>query len=281
MGDALALFAAFAWAVNTVAMRPLAGRLLFRASFARMALGTLVAVACAWVAGSIPGALAASWSAWGWLFASVLGSLIVGDSVFYMASARIGVSRALPIASSFPLFSAAGAAVFLDESISPTLAAGGVLVVAGVALIAADRPTRGHWDWVGIAMSLFAALCWATIGLTLKPALEHVDEVGATMLRFAMATAAFAIVLACRRQSPAMPLDKLALAAVGGLVTSASAFAFIASIALVGVARSVILSAVTPVFSALLARWFLDERIGRRAVYGIGVTAAGSMLLAL
>src|SRR5258708_17012247 len=80
--------------------------------------------------------------AWLWLLASPLCSMVVGDSLYFMAAARIGVARALPIASSFPLLTTVGAVVLLGETPTVALIAGSLLVVIAVALIGGMHARR-------------------------------------------------------------------------------------------------------------------------------------------
>ena len=106
-------------------------------------------------------------SAMGSLFSSVLIGLAVGDSLNIRAMHAIGVSRAMPISSTYPIITALLAVVFLGEEMSLRLGLGIVLVVAGVYLVAFPRSPRGVVrppedvapvsTRVGIAMALGAS----------------------------------------------------------------------------------------------------------------------------
>src|SRR5205085_7149708 len=110
-------------------------------------------------------------SALGSLLSSVVIGLAVGDSLNIRAMHAIGVARAMPISSTYPLVTAVLAVLFLGEPMTLRLALGILVVVGGVALVAFPRgvrpvarpaedvqPTSAR---VGIAMSLVAAVCWA------------------------------------------------------------------------------------------------------------------------
>src|SRR5262249_24610373 len=135
--------------------------------------------------GALEQVAAAELSTWLWLVGSIVTSLVGGDSLYFVASARIEVARALPIASAFPLFSTAGAALLLHEPVTLPVAAGTALGVAGVGLIASDaRSTSSRRDVLGVVLAILAALCWAATGLTLAPALERLDPPAANLIRF-------------------------------------------------------------------------------------------------
>src|SRR3954466_14554494 len=97
-------------------MRPIAGQALWRSSVLRMVLCTLLLAAYAWPSGALLRALAAPPIAWLWLLGSTLCSMVIGDSLYFLAAARIGVARALPIASAFPLLTTLGAVLLLNEA---------------------------------------------------------------------------------------------------------------------------------------------------------------------
>src|SRR5262249_35491477 len=151
--ELLAIGSAIAWALTSVAMRPVAGRALWRSSVLRTLLCALVLAVYAvptGIAGSLqrvePRALA-------FLLGSTLCSIVIGDSLYFLAAARIGVARALPIASSFPLLTTIGAVTLLGESLTPALLAGSALVVMGVALVGGERaPSSGRNDPLGLAL---------------------------------------------------------------------------------------------------------------------------------
>src|SRR5207248_10487685 len=120
---------------------------LWRSSVLRSFLCAVVLVGyCAW-SGLIPSIFDADPRALLYLVGSTLSSIVIGDSLYFLAAARIGVARALPIASSFPLITTIGAVTLLGETLTPALLAGSILVVVGVALISGERASsagRSH-----------------------------------------------------------------------------------------------------------------------------------------
>src|ERR1700730_5087618 len=113
-------------------MRPIAQRALWRSSVVRMVLCAALLGAYAWPSGALSAAAAAPPLAWALLIGSTLCSMVVGDSLYFLAAARIGVARALPIASAFPLLTTLGAVFLLAEAATVPLILGSAMVVVAV-----------------------------------------------------------------------------------------------------------------------------------------------------
>jgi DME family drug/metabolite transporter len=280
MGELAALGSALAWALTSVAMRPIAGRALWRSSVLRIAACVPLLAAYAWPSGALARAMEAPPLAWMWLLGSTASSMVVGDSLYFLAAARIGVSRALPIASTFPLLTTIGAVLLLGEPPSLALLVGTTLVVLAVGLIGGERVSDGRrLDATGLVLSGLAACLWAASGLFLGQALRLLDPLAANLIRFPLAALLFGgYVVAVRPAEHLTPrLVWLSLAAAVGTLTSA--LLFLTGIAGAGVARGVALNATSPVFSAALAGLLLHERITRRTALGIVSSVAGTILL--
>jgi drug/metabolite transporter (DMT)-like permease len=245
-----------------------------------MLVCAVLLAAYAWPTGALARAIAAPPIAWLWLLGSTTCSMIVGDSLYFLAAARIGVARALPIASAFPLITTVGAVVVLGEALTAPLLIGTALVVLAVALIGGERaPSGGRVDALGLLLAGLAACLWAGSGLFLGPAMKLLDPIAANMIRFPMAMVVFTLYLAVMRPAEHLTgrLVWLSLAAAVG--TLASAMMFLGGITGAGVARGVALNAISPVFSALLAAMLLRERVSRRTAVGIASSVVGTVLL--
>jgi drug/metabolite transporter, DME family len=278
----LAIGSAVAWALTSVAMRPIAGRALWRSSVLRSLLCALALAAYAVPSGLVTTLLNAEPQAFVWLLGSTLSSIVIGDSLYFLSAARIGVARALPIASSFPLLTTIGAVTLLGELLTPGLLLGSALVVAGVALVGGERArASGRSDPLGLLLAGLAACLWASSGLFLGPALRLLDPVAANLVRFPIATLFFAGYVAVARPTEELNgrIAWLTVAAAAG--TLGSAMMFLGGITAAGVARGVALNATAPIFSAILAVVLLKERLSRRAAAGIICSVLGTVLLVI
>src|SRR5581483_6111733 len=101
-----------------------------------------------------------------------------GDSLYFLAVARIGVARAMPVSMSFPLITTILAVALLGERVSAGLVAGLVLIPFGLYLV--TLPARGRVVfpkseprtlWVGLGLALIAATLWAISSVIVRPAL--------------------------------------------------------------------------------------------------------------
>src|SRR5258706_5175932 len=68
----------------------------------------------------------------GWLLLSVVSSYALADSLFFTASRRVGVTTALSIASTYPLWAALWGTLVESEPFGPQRALGTLLAVSGV-----------------------------------------------------------------------------------------------------------------------------------------------------
>jgi drug/metabolite transporter (DMT)-like permease len=280
LGEVLAIGSALAWALTSVAMRPIAQRALWRSSVLRMLLCAAVLGAYAWPSGALAKAASAPPLAWLLLIGSTLCSMVVGDSLYFMAAARIGVARALPIASAFPLLSTLGAVLFLAEAATAPLIVGSALVVVAVILIGGERaPGGGRRDPLGLLLAGMAACLWAGSGLFIGPALHLIDPIAANMFRFPLAAVIFMVYVAGARPAEHLTRRLVWLSVLAAMGTLASAVMFLGGIAGAGVARGVALNATSPVFSAVLAALLLRERVSRRAALGVACSVIGTTLL--
>jgi len=280
LGELLAIGSAIAWAFTTIAMRPIAGQALWRSSVLRMLVCAAVLGAYAWPTGTLARIADAPPIAWLWVLASTLCSMVVGDSLYFMAAARIGVARALPIASSFPLLTTVGAVLTLGERPTAALIVGSLLVVLAVALIGGERVRGGgRLDLVGLLLVGLAACLWASSGLLLGQGLRLLDPVATNMIRFPVAAILFTVYVAAVRPAELLTRRLVWLSLAAAVGTLASASLFLAGIEAAGVARGVALNALSPVFSAVLAAALLRERVSRRTAIGIASSVLGTVLL--
>ncbi|MBA3506244.1 MAG: DMT family transporter [Betaproteobacteria bacterium] len=78
--------------------------------------------------------------------ALALGSTAVAYLIYFKLIADIGPSRALTVTFLIPLFGVAWGVIFLGEAVTPEMAGGGALIVAGTALALRAHPTRSAAD---------------------------------------------------------------------------------------------------------------------------------------
>jgi drug/metabolite transporter (DMT)-like permease len=135
VGDLLSLGAGLAWAVYSVAGKPLLAR---HRAVDVTALSTIVG-AIPLLALGMPGLAAVDWGALGprmWLLLVYLSAITlgVGSLLWFWALARAATARVVVFTYLTPVVAAALSVSLGDEALTATLVAGAVTVVGGVAL---------------------------------------------------------------------------------------------------------------------------------------------------
>ena len=267
---ALALVSAALFGAMTVAIRVgLRGLGDARgAALATVVVATAVALAAAAVRHDVLGV-------WPFLLA---GLLAPGASqiLFTLGVREIGASRTSVAAGAAPLVAVAIAIVFLDEPVQTPLLLGALAIVAGGALLAAERDRPGHLRARGLLFAAGAAVLFATRDNVVRALHAHAapeTAAAATLVAGSLLAAAFT-----RRSPTRAELKRLAPAGVlfglsyvclfeaywRGRVTVVSPL--VATESLWGVA-----------LAALLIRH--TEGVGRKLAVGALLVVAGSALI--
>jgi DME family drug/metabolite transporter len=228
--------------------------------------------------------------AWLFLGLSMLTGLGLGDSLYFEALKRIGVTRAMPISMAYPVLASIGAVVLLHEPMGPLGAVGIALTLAGVYLVAvrpaalrASSVSSGSGSyWSGVALAATAAVSWSCSTLALGPALQLVDPSTAAAIRTPLASAL--LFAAAGRAGVLGQVARLRgwslLAVVGtGLMSVASTGLFVVSVSLAGAGRAAVLTATSPLFAVPLSVLLLGEPGSWRIVAGTLASVLGVVLL--
>lgn len=136
LGDLFGLIAALAFAVYSLAARPLTFRYGATVTTGWSVLIGLAAIS-PW---GIPAAIAESWGrltlpVWGALFYAAAISMLVGYTLWSWAIARAGVTRTVPYLFLIPVITGVVSATVLGETFSPGKLAGALMVLIGTTLV--------------------------------------------------------------------------------------------------------------------------------------------------
>ena len=105
MGIAFSLAQAFCWAAASIALRPLSDRLdVFVVNGIRAGLALLVIIPLIWLTNGFADYRLLSYARLTYLLGSVIVGGVVADAPYILSVRFLGVSRAFPITSSYPLF---------------------------------------------------------------------------------------------------------------------------------------------------------------------------------
>jgi drug/metabolite transporter (DMT)-like permease len=287
VGALCALGSALSWSVTSLMVRSLApGIGTFTVNAARTALTAALVVAWALAAGGLPVLLTLSAGNLALLVVSIVLAILVGDTIFFDSTQRLGLGRAMTISMSYPLVAAALAAVLIGERLTPAIVAGGLVTLAGLALIVLTRVEVGGEPrpWLGLVEAVVAAVTWGVSAVALRIPLDAVDVLTAQALRLPVGAVLLWATPWALRGAPALvrggwPLWGRLVALAG--LTAVSSVMYGAAIKHAGVAVATVLSSTAPLFAVPLGMIFLGERLPVRAVVGAVVTVAGIVVLRL
>ena len=103
------------------------------------------------------------------LIISILLGGAFGDAIYLSSQERIGVSRAFPIANTYPIITYMVALLMLDEVLRITTITGIILAIIGVVLVSRElEPEESEeetlpYDWRGLALAFISSI------MTLEP----------------------------------------------------------------------------------------------------------------
>jgi drug/metabolite transporter (DMT)-like permease len=144
----------------------------------------------------------------GWLLVSVLCSYGFADNLFFAASRRLGVSTALSIASTYPLWAALVGVVVSHERFGPLRAVGTLACVGGVIALVRLSPTardeagRPHRDALGVTLAFLTSILWAGNSVSIKHGAAGLSVWQANAIRYGMALVILSMQVAWSRNAP-------------------------------------------------------------------------------
>jgi len=226
---------------------------------------------------------------WAYLAGSTLIGLVVGDSIYFQSMKLIGLSRAMPLSTTYPFFTMLLSLLFLDERFGWTVIGGAVLIAGGGYLLALHRGKERlvesqavrRINSTGVVLALCAALCWSISTVLLRVGLEKADTTLANVVRLSvLMVALFAMTLKLGKieRIKAYGARSLGIVFLAGIVgTGLGTFTFLTAVQRAGAARTSILTATTPLFGVPFSL-LLKERPSSRTLVGTSLTMVGVWL---
>jgi drug/metabolite transporter (DMT)-like permease len=222
----------------------------------------------------------------GWLLLSIVCSYALGDSLFLTASRRIGITTALSIASTYPLWAALWGTAVDGEPFGLGRAAGTLLAVGGVVwlvrLAAGVSSTDNSRDAAGLALAGVASVMWAANSIGVKRGAVGLDAVDVNIFRFSAGLLLLwpQLRLGAARALPASPTGGW-LPVFPALIADAvvGSLAYVYGLSHTDLAVGATLSSLAPLISVPFAIAAGEEPFSARRSAAIVVTVAGIVLL--
>lgn len=227
-----------------------------------------------------------------WLTASALCSFVVADSLFLASARRIGVSSALAIGSTYPLWTTLGAAFTGGEHLGVARACGLILCVGGtIAIILlgddsverGDRMTSRSAFMAGIGLAGATSMLWATNAIATREGSTGLSPLTAGWIRASIAMVLLrALVHIAKIGGPTRPssgwLRLLPAICVDGVLGS---ICHTYALSHANLAVGTTLSSLAPLISSPFALWFGVERFSLSKLLAISATVAGVVVVVL
>ena len=225
------------------------------------------------------------------IFSMIIG-IVIGDGMYFLSQERIGVSRAFPIAMSYPLLVYFLAVVFLGEPVIPQRVVGAIIILIGVIMITRAEQDEEKIDkrWgeddirIGIILAFLVFFSWAASDVIFQFGLEGVGAAEANFYRVFAASLilvpVFLLTLRGERTFPSKRVTGYALL-VGIVALGFSLITYSFGVKFVGVTVTALIIASAPMFTAPLSAIVLDEDVNRNVAIGTILTIIGVLMVVL
>lgn len=288
IGVAVGLLCALTWAIGSIMMRDLSRKLdPVTLNAPRTLVGGVVMLSTVFLTGRQAGYAAVTPLQLFFMLGSMAVGGGIGDAFYVLSLARIGVSRAFPIASIYPALTLVLGVLLLDERLDVRIVSGLVLVMCGVYLISrisavTDEPQR-RASATGVSLALAAAVCWAVSMLMIAPGIRGHDPILVASIRVPSLSLVLWIITLARgswRRLGMLSAKEWVILLVGGLIGwGLGSMLFVLTVSLVGPTQAAILTSTSPMFALPLSAVLLRERLHARVFVGTLLTICGVILV--
>lgn len=228
-----------------------------------------------------------------WLGLSGILGLVLGDASLFQAFVLVGPRLSMLMMALAPVMSTVMAWIFLREVLNAVDLLAILITIAGIVWVVWESnnklPDVARKDYfTGILFGIGGALGQAVGLITSKVGMEgDVSPLSAVLIRLVIAMIAIWIITMfqgkVRTTIHALKDQKIILTILGATIVGPYLGVWLSLIAIdlaqVGIAST--LMALSPIFLLPLAKWFFDEQISRRIIFGTVTALIGVTLIFL
>jgi DME family drug/metabolite transporter len=215
-----------------------------------------------------------------WLVFSSFFAFFLGDLLFLIALKRIGVSRTVPISSTYPLFIAVWAFLVYGIYVSAFVVLGTLFIIVAIKLISEEKNVSHTTDSRGILFALSASLCWSISITVLDHLILYLPSDAVAGFRFMITFLLISAIGSVKKFT--FNRNSLLWIGIGGMIVLVFGnYIFIEAIRMVGSAKVAPISATYPVISVFLAALFLKEKVTLKIIGGAFFSFFGVLLVVL
>jgi len=213
-------------------------------------------------------------------FISAQFGFVIGDYFFFNAMKIMGVSRTVPITSSYPLWAILWAYLFLGRSIDIQVVIGAILIVLAI-IIVSQGEIEEHVDMRGFIFALLTPLSWSLAIVTMEWLSAKISAFTLAGLRMMFAALGISVFLN-RYKNEIRAITKREFAALTGaaiLGLFVGQYSFVKAVSLVGSSIAAPITAINPIISAVLAILILKEPPNSKILAGLIMAVGGVILI--
>jgi drug/metabolite transporter (DMT)-like permease len=224
---------------------------------------------------------------------SALLGLGIGDTIYLFGLKSIGVSRAVPLGATYPLFALFWSVFFLGETLSLTAIFGTIIILAGIFLLARQKDeepavVKGKAAWMGILASLGAAIAWSVGVILMDVALSSAPQtldanyaiVTLRLVTMALVLVGLAPFIDRTRGFLKMKKRTVLLLCVGGLIANGVGWVLMNySLQTIPESQSIPISSTSPLFAALAGFVLFHEKATVKTILGGVAIVVGIVLI--
>jgi len=293
IGELFALGAALSWAVAPILYRKaLLNTKPISANIVRCATNAGVLVAVLLLLGKVGALTELPMGTVVLVVASGLIGLGIGDTLYMIGLKYVGVSRAVPLASTYPLFSVVWATFLLGQPLSLAAVLGAAVIIFGIWLLTREKSDektsiKGRLAFIGLVVSLVTAVVWSVSITMMDVAVSSVTSFDANYavitLRIA-SVALFFMLLApfLDREHGFLKMKRSTVIGlcVGGLVANGVGWLLMNySFQNIPLTQATPISSTSPLFAAVAGFMLFHEKMTTQALLGAIAIVAGIALI--
>jgi drug/metabolite transporter (DMT)-like permease len=295
LGAGIALLTSLAWSISSNCVKLVAEKIdSLVINTLRTWVGSALLISLILVTGRYQDFPLIPWGSLAYVVISGVLAMAIGDTIYIKSVALLDVSIAFPLSQcAFILLAVLSAVLFLGEQFTWITVTGGVLVVLGIYLMTSSRGWAGastdrkRLNPRGLFFILIAILAWTGATILLKIGVSGVDPFIAACLRISTSAIVLLFFFQSRPNKGNTSLRQisrknLALVASAGLLTyGVAAVGYISAIQMIGAGKTVLLTAIAPLFALPFAIFILGEKPTRFTLLGVMISVVGVWLVVL
>lgn len=295
IGELAALGAAISWAIAPILYRKaLSDTKPLTANIVRCAVNAAVMVMVLLAFGLVDVLLTLPTQVIGLTIVSGIIGLGIGDTLYMVGLKSVGVSRAVPLAATYPLFSFLWSVLLLGQDVSYAALGGAAAILVGIWLLTRQKKEstsalNRRVFIVGIVASLATALVWS-FSITLMDAAVMTANVTSIQANYAIITVritAMALLLLiiapfADKERSFLKLNRktILLLCIGGLVANGLGWLLMNySFMHIMASQAIPISSTSPLFAALAGFLFFKEKASAKTIIGGIAVVVGVVLI--